>query len=214
MRANKHHTNSDLCKAALSSAFGIAAETESDYIYPKIVCHCCYLTLRQIQTARDTGRYRETELVPRTWLPHGDPCSVCHDAPTTPCGRPRKIKAKGRPRDDDLDHQRRKIVHHLSTLRTHTFSDCALDNAYFLTSPHLQHLSCQLCLTIPNEPLQIISCQHHILCMSCIRSGCEKEALVCPCSSIPIRTDCIGIPSPSWAVSSFAVVKVVGKFWS
>ena len=196
MKANKHNTNSDLCRAALSSAFGIAAETESGDINPQIVCHCCYLTLRQIKTARDKGRYRETNLVPLTWLPHGDPCTVCHDASTTARGRPRKIKAKGRPRDDDLDHQSRKIVHHLSTLRTHKFSDYALDNTCFLTSPHLQHLSCQLCLTIPNEPLQILSCQH-ILCMSCIRSGCEKEApIVCPCSSIPIRTDCIAIPSP------------------
>ena len=90
-------------------------------LYPKIVCYSCYLTLRHPNRVGI-----DTELVPPTWLPRVTPFLVCNDATAIPRGSTRKIKAKGRPRDDGVDHQRKKIVHHLHTLRTYIFSNDVL----------------------------------------------------------------------------------------
>ena len=117
-------TAMEQCK--VYSAFEIAAELECEDIFPKIVCHCCYLTLRQIQTARENQQFREADLVPRTWLPNSNPCMLCQDVPTIHRGQPKKIKAKGRPRVDDIDHTSPKHTTH-----TQIFRSCTQHNYFF-----------------------------------------------------------------------------------
>ena len=43
--------------------------------------------------------------------------------------------------------------------------------------------------------MQIQSCQH-LVCASCVRNCCEREALACPCNGTPIGADLINVPSP------------------
>ena len=133
VKTNKHETDSDLCMAALSSALRIAAEIESEAVYPKIVCHGCYLTLRQIQTARSsTGWYR-------TRTDMASPCLVCNDATAIPHVRPRNIKANGRPRDDDV----RRKSSSPRNLYTQNFSNYALTKGLlFDLTPSLTLLLC------------------------------------------------------------------------
>lgn len=195
MKGCTHQKNSNLCKAALSSVFDIAVEVESDSIYPSIVCHCCYLTLRQLLNAKQAGQFRGTDLVPQTWLPHANPCQLCQDAPKVSRGRPKKRKSRGRPIEEDIHRQSRMIMHHLSTLQTRKYADCTLHKSCFLTTSFLDDFSCQLCQSVPHQPLQVLDCQH-FLCMSCIRSMCESGCkTVCPCNNRALSVNDICVPS-------------------
>ncbi len=84
---------SEQCKTALLSVFGIDVGEESEAVYPPL-CHTCYLTLRQLQNAKETERFRETDLVPRTWSPHDSQCQVLVVQP------PEVALKSARPRED------------------------------------------------------------------------------------------------------------------
>lgn len=191
-----HDKQSDVCKAALLCAFQIVVEQENDEVYPSVVCHCCYLTLRQLQLAKETGHYRETDLVPQTWSQHSDLCQLCVNTPTTPRGRPKKRKAIGRPKADDIHQQSRRVLHHLGNLHTHKYAECALEVTHFLPSAYLEYLHCQMCTSIPNEPVQVRGCQH-LMCLACVSSACkdEKNTLACPCNSLPVLAVDLHLPS-------------------
>ena len=81
-----HNKISEQCKAALLSAFGLDVGEENEAVYPPLVCHTCYLTLRQLQNAKETERFRETNLVPRRWSPQPVPgVSGCwYSSPRSP----------------------------------------------------------------------------------------------------------------------------------
>ena len=191
-----HDKTSDQCKTALACVFGIATEEEDSNIYPPKICNNCCLTLKQLQKSKEGGRFRETALTPTAWLPHEDSCHFCENASTSSVssGRPKKRKAKGRPSMDDTHYMSRRIIHHLSTLHTKKYADTTLARSHFLPSPYIEDLTCRLCYCIPNQPIHILSC-HHLMCMSCIQHGCEKEELFCPCNNRPLTDDLISAPS-------------------
>ena len=182
---------SSACKEALLEVFNIAAEREDNDIYPELVCNPCHLTLRQLCDARKEGRPRETDLVPQNWIPHTDNCPLCQDAPKVTRGRPKKRKAVGSL--DDTHNRGRKIMHRLSNLHTPKYADHTLHISHFLSTPHLTHLTCNLCQCVPNEPIQLLGCQH-LMCVACVRSRCEAETVTCACSTA-LSGDNFGVPS-------------------
>ena len=190
-----HQKNSKQCKEALLSVFSIKVADENDDIYPPLVCHCCYLTLRQIQGAMEAKRFRETDLVPHVWSPHSDSCQLCQDAYTIPRGRPRKRKAKGRPSDSDTHHHYRKLMHHLSTLSIPKYALSNVHISHFFPTPYLDNVICQICKMVPSQPVQILSC-HHLICVSCLQSESTTEGEVsCPCNSQAIHAIDVSVPS-------------------
>ena len=44
-------------KAALLSAFNIEVEVENDSVHPPSVCHCCFVTITKILTAKERGSF-------------------------------------------------------------------------------------------------------------------------------------------------------------
>ena len=66
----KHNKNSDACQGILSSVFGLDVAAESDEIYPPVVCNSCYLTMRELEKAKQKGAARATNLVLYSWTPH------------------------------------------------------------------------------------------------------------------------------------------------
>ena len=193
IKTYKHNKIKEVCKGALSKLFDIAVEEEDEFVSPPFVCHCCYLTLSQVLNAKESGQFRETDLTPKVWAPHTDTCQICENAQIIQRGRPKKRKAKGRPSVDDCHYQGRKIVHRLSHLNIHKYVDCEPPLQYFLTTPHLDHFSCQICHSIPTEPIQLLGCQH-LMCTSCIRNQCENEAIICSCGN-PVYAESICLPS-------------------
>ena len=107
IKTYKHNKIKEVCKGALSKLFDIAVEEEDEFVSPSFVCHCCYLTLSQLQNAKESGRFRETDLTPKVWAPHTDTCQICENAQIIQRGRPKKRKAKGRPSVDDCHYQGR-----------------------------------------------------------------------------------------------------------
>ncbi len=190
-----HNKNSEQCKTALLSAFGIDVGEESETVYPPLVCHTCYLTLRQLQNAKETEMFRETKLVPQTWSPHNNQCQVCQDAGVAPRGRPKKRKAKGRPSEDDIHYHNRKLMHHLGTLKTPTYARSTIPTSQFLSTPYLPDLSCQICKSIPIQPIQLLSC-HHFLCLSCIQTQSKNDSEIsCPCNNKVLSVADVDSPS-------------------
>ena len=78
-RVYAHDKRSHQCVAILS---WITAEEENEDIYPHLVCNSCYLTMRQLHTAKEKGYYKETRLVPKVWEPHSS--NDCEPPPATP----------------------------------------------------------------------------------------------------------------------------------
>lgn len=56
----KHDKNSDACQGVLSSVLELDVSSESEYIYPPVVCNSCYLTLKEIEKANKRGEMRST----------------------------------------------------------------------------------------------------------------------------------------------------------
>ena len=180
--------------AGLFSVFQIRVEEESGDIYPSGVCHGCYLTLRKLLNAKEAGQYRNTDLVPLTWIPHNDLCQLCENTSVTPRGRPKKRRGSGRPRADDIQHQGRKIYHHVGHLQTHKYYNTSLDSKHFLATLCLEDLHCVICHSIPNEPVQIQGCGH-LMCVTCVCSRCESESETACCSGVPIAAESLCVPS-------------------
>ena len=190
-----HDKTSDQCNFLLKSVFGITTGEENDTIYPPLVCNHCYLTMRQLQLAKGTGCFRDTDLVPHEWSPHTTDCQLCSDPITAPRGRPRKRKPKGRPSDDDTYHWLKKTLHHLNNLHTCKYADRSLEVGAFLPTTYLDNLLCRVCNMIPNEPVQIKGCQH-VLCKNCVCSACEREeAITCCTCNTPLTPESLQLPS-------------------
>lgn len=167
-----YEKGSSQCSAVLSSVFGITVGEDNDDTHPPVVCNQCYLTMRQLHTAKETGRYRGTDLTPNLWSPHSPNCQLC-DAPPMPRRRPKK-KAKGRPSGDNIHHWSQKVTHHLSNLHTHKYAESSLEVSNFLSNPYLEYCVCQICKSVPSEPVQILGCQH-LLCKGCVYRVCTEE---------------------------------------
>ena len=147
---------------------------------------------------------------------NGDYCQVFEDASEPLRGRPKKRKAPGRPSEDDTHHHNRKLMHHLSTLEIPSYSDSSLHISRFLKSPHFDYLTCKICSSIPNQPLQILSCSH-FLCLSCTEHllNQNETLLSCPCSDTVISTTDLRVPSGlPWKVCYYPVTGVVAKLWN
>ena len=189
-RVLTHDKNSKLCTVALLSVFDIDVREESGLFFPPLICHCCDSTVMQLHRAQEEKHFRETSLVPQTWIPHSDCCQLCDNASEPLRGRPKKRKAQGRSSDDDTHYHNRKLLHHP------TYRDSKLHPSRFLKSPHLDHLTCKICSSIPNQPLQILSCGH-LLCLSCTEHllNQNETALACPCSNTVISMTELGVPS-------------------
>ena len=86
-------------------------------------------------------------------------------------------------------------MHHLTTLTSPIYAHTPIQKVHFLTTPYLDDLSCKICGCVPNQPLQIITCQHFV-CMSCVQDlcGCGKE-ITCPCNGRIVYGDEICLPS-------------------
>lgn len=190
-----HNKNSEQSKTPLLSAFGIDVGEESESVYPPLVCHTCYLTLRQLQNAKEKERFRETHLVPQTWSPHDSQCQVCQDAGAVPRGRPKKCKPKGRPSEDHLHYLNRKLIHHLGTLKTPKYAHSTIPTSHFLSTSYLPDLSCQICKSIPIQPIELIPC-HHFLCLSCIQAQSKSDSdITCSCNNKALTAADVDTPS-------------------
>jgi hypothetical protein len=143
--------------------------------------------------ARETGRYRETNLVPMIWAAHSNTCHLCEIPSTVPRGRPKKKKIKGRPAADDFHRWSSKVTHHIRNLHTPVYAETPLEMSHFQPSPYLDILSCQLCNSIPNEPIQILECQH-LVCKGCLYKV-EKEPISCRCTDRPLVAESLCPPS-------------------
>jgi hypothetical protein len=170
------------------------ATQESEDIHPPLVCNSCYLTMRQLHIAKETGRYRETGLVPRVWEPHLDNnCHLCEAPSATPRGQPKKRRLRA---DPPLAISTIGSTRSHTTSHTQKNSDSPLEVSYFLPSPYIEHLSCKICNSIPSEPIQILGCQH-LLRKGCIYKVCEGEgqALTCHCNNTPLEAESLCLPS-------------------
>lgn len=191
----KHDKNSGACSGVLSSVLGWDVSSESELIYPPDVCNSCYLTLKEIQKAKERGVIRSTNLTPYLWLPHSDDCLICL---TVSCGgKPKRRKValeiQGRPSSADVN---RAITARVTELNVPQFVAFPLLTSYFLPNSMLTDLLCQSCLCIPNQPLEATACQHYI-CVPCIVKSCETGCtLSCNCCKTPISATQLRIPSP------------------
>lgn len=157
-----HKKLSSTCEPLLSNLLNIDVRSESEEIFPPVVCNSCYLTLKKAKE-EDTD-IAFTTITLHTWEPHTDSCQLCLESPSG--GRPKK-KRMGRPSEDDPAFQRRKIARRLEELGT---SDTdSLPKSNFLPSPYLDDLACQKCKHISSQPVELALCRHY-LCMQCIRN--------------------------------------------
>lgn len=183
-----HSKQSTICEALLSTMLKIEPKSESEEIFPPVVCNSCYITLKK---ANDDGSdIALTNINIHTWKPHSDSCQLCLDSPSG--GRPKR-KRKGRPCDDDPTFQHRKILRRLEELTSDNTADLPLQRSLFLSSPHLDNLACHHCKCISPLPVELTSCRH-LLCRKCIR---DEHITTCPCNSeTTIQVDHLNKPSP------------------
>lgn len=177
-----HKKQSNTCASLLFSMLGIEATSESEDIFPPIVCNSCYITLKR---AREEGMdIKLTTLSVHTWEPHSDFCQLCLESHSG--GRPKK-RRKGRLSEDDPTFQRRKIARRLEELGTSEMASLEdpLQRSLFLPSPYFH------CHCISTQPVELATCRHY-LCTQCIRDGIAT----CPCGGNEIHVDQLNKPSP------------------
>lgn len=84
----------------------------------------------------------------------------------------------------------RNILRAIKSIHTQAFADFPLEKSMFLPSPHIDHLTCQVCQCIPSLPIEVLTCRHY-LCSSCI----TPETISCPCNSNTLLPDQLCAPS-------------------
>ena len=173
----------------------LEVSSESDNIYPPVVCNSCYLTLKEIQKAKERGEVRSTNLKLKSWLPHSEDCEVC--LTVSGGGKPKRrkvaLEVKGRPSKDNMN---RSIMTRVAEIDPPQFVNFQLQPSYFLPNSMLNDLLCLSCSCIPNQPLEIATCRHYI-CVPCIVSSCESgSSLLCNCNGRSILPHHLCIPSP------------------
>ena len=144
-----HSKYSQKCASLLFTLLKIRVTTESEDIFPPVVCNSCYLTLKK--TKEDETNILTTPLSMFAWEPHNDLCELCLVVVGEFSGRRPKRKRKGRPRDDEPTFQRRKVIGRID-------------------------LSCYNCHCIANQPVEVTT--YHHLCMECMKGGLMAYALV------------------------------------
>ena len=155
----------------LSTLLNISVTTESDDIFPSVVCNSCYITVKKAK--EDDTNILTSTIYQFAWEAHYDFCEICLEVGGDSSGG--RLKRKRRPRDDQPTFQRRKVMERISDLDSPEFP---LDKCFFLPSLYLDDLSCYNCHCIPNQPIELTTC-HHQLCMGCIKGGLME----CPCGS-------------------------------
>lgn len=187
-RGYVHSKLSKACDSLLSTLLAIDVKSESEVIFPPVVCNSCYITLKKAKEERTDITH--TPLTIEIWEPHTDLCQLCLKASSS--GGQLNRKRKGRPSEDDPSFQRRKIMRMVDGLGSPEFANFPLPRSMFLPSPFLDDLVCQHCQCIPSQPVELATCRHH-LCIQCIKSG----TIACPCTeNSSILADHIGKPSP------------------
>ena len=190
----KHNKNSDACQGILSSVFGLDVAAESDEIYPPVVCNSCYLTMRELEKAKQKGAARATNLVLYSWTPHREescPCSMVSRG-GKPVKKKRKLEIKGRPSSENINHA---VMSKIAEFNIAPYIDSPLLPTYFLPNSMLDDLICQRCACIPNQSVEVLTCRH-FLCAQCILSVCETNTPLYCCTTSPITAHQLSLPSP------------------
>ena len=170
----------------LSTLLNISVTTESDDIFPSVVCNSCYITVKKAK--EDDTNILTSTIYQFAWEAHYDFWEICLEVGGDSSGG--RLKKKRRPRDDEPTFQRRKVMERISDLDSPEFANFPLDKCFFLPSLYLDDLSCYNCHCIPNQPIELTTC-HHQLCMGCIKGGLME----CPCGST-VLVEHINTPSP------------------
>ena len=145
----------------LSTLLNISVTTESDDIFPSVVCNSCYITVRKM-----IPTYRHPQYINL----HGKHTMISVKYAWRLVGIPvvGRLKRKRRPKDDEPTFQHRKVMERISDLDSPEFANFPFDKCFFLPSLYLDDLSCYNCHCIPNQPIELTTC-HHQLCMGCIK---------------------------------------------
>ena len=184
-----HSKYSQKCASLFFTLLKIRVTTESEDIFPPVVCNSCYLTLKK--TKEDETNILTTPLSMFAWEPHNDLCDLCLVVGGESSGGRPKRKRKGRPRDDEPTFQRRNVIGRIGDIDSPEFATFRLDRSLFLPSPYLDDLSCYNCHCIANQPVEVTTCHHH-LCMECMKGG----LMACPCNENTFLAEHINSPSP------------------
>ena len=86
-------------------------------------------------------------------------------------------------------------MHHLGTLKTPIYAHSTIPTSQVLSTPYLSELSCQICKSIPIQPIEVRSC-HHYLCLSCIQAQSKNDCEVaCSCNNKGLAVADVDVPS-------------------
>lgn len=182
-----HNKLSTTCESLLSTLLKIDARSESEEIFPPVVCNSCYLTLKKAK--KEGTNIALTTINVHMWEPHTDSCQLCLASPSG--GRPKK-KRKGRPSEDDPTFHRRKIGRRLEEISISELADIEpIHKSQFLPSPYLDDLVCRHCNHISSQSVELATCRHH-LCVQCV----QNDKMTCPCNGNTVSVEHLTKLSP------------------
>ena len=161
----------------LKETFSIDIQGDLPTTHPTHFCQACKGAVYNYQQRGVTLQK------PVSWKPHSDTCDTCSRAaamrtggrPTRDCGRPAACS-------------RRSIISHLKKVSLPSFHPETSEHAplSFTAPPHygvsLDDITCPICLSIPNQPVELTDCAA-LVCSSCLTSWlfeCDDN-LPCPC---------------------------------
>ena len=188
-----HKKNSDACNSLLITAFGIDVRSESQEVYPTLVCNNCYLSMKRIKISKESGVALKSQLSLSHWFPHSnESCPVCDGGGSN--NQKKSVVRTGRPPNNDIVHLSREIMREINKINPRKYSDLPLQRLHFIPTPILPSLLCRICNCVPNRPLELLPC-HHLICISCISKITETQILTCPCTESSERPQVVG-PHP------------------
>ena len=79
-------------------------------------------------------------------------------------------------------------------LKTPKYAHSIIPTSQFLSTLYLPDLSCQICKSIPIQPIELLSC-HHFLCLSCVQANNIDCGIACPCNGKVFSATDISVPS-------------------
>lgn len=107
------------------------------------------------------GEIRHTNLALHLW-----PMNAMEICFSVPCGgkpRRRKLEVTGRPSGEN------KIMAKVTSPDLPQFAATPIATNFML-----QDLICQICSCIPNQPLEVLTCRHYIMCVPCVVRSCNS----------------------------------------